>query len=506
MDLAFALLGGLVIGLGGGYGLSRYLLQRGLRSAEDAASNIMSEAESTAREIVLTAKDEALEIRRAADQEIGQQRAELNREQEQLARRREKLDRRFDQAENRARKLDEREQEQRERLSALEAREASCSTELERVASLTREQAREELMKSVEEESRADAARLIREIEMEARDVGEERARKIVVSCIQRCATDVANDLVAASVPLPSDEMKGRIIGRQGRNIRAFEQVTGVDVIVDDTPEAVTLSSFDPVRREVARLSLQKLIEDGRIHPARIEQIVEKTREELDRTILSAGEEAAYDAGVPRLHKEILRLLGRLKFRTSYGQNMLNHSVEVSRLATMLANELGADVEVARAGGLLHDIGKAVSHEVEGPHALIGGDLCAKYGVAKPVVNAVASHHHEVEQESLEAVIVETADAISGARPGARRESLELYVKRIRALENLAAGFKGVEEVYAIQAGREVRVFVRPDAVDDLAAVRLSRDVARKVEESLEYPGQVKVTVIRETRAVDFAK
>jgi ribonuclease Y len=307
-------------------------------------------------------------------------------------------------------------------------------------------------------------------------------------------------------VPIPSDEMKGRIIGRQGRNIRAFEIATGVDVIVDDTPEAVLLSCFDPIRREVGRLALSKLVADGRIHPARIEQVVRKTQEELDASIRTSGEDAAFEAGVHGLPDEVLKLLGRLRYRTSYGQNVLSHSVETAHIAAMLASEVGADVNIARAGALLHDLGKAVSHEVEGPHALIGADIAKKHGLPSSVVNAVGAHHHEIEPDSLEAILVETADAISGSRPGARRESLELYLKRIKSLENVANAFEGVQESYAIQAGREIRIIVRPEVIDDLAAMQLSRDVARKVEETLEYPGQVKVTVIREMRAVDFAK
>jgi ribonuclease Y len=371
---------------------------------------------------------------------------------------------------------------------------------------MTREQAHAELLAAVAAETRAESGRIIREIENEAKQEGERRARKLIVTSMQRCAAEVVADNVSSTVTLPSEEMKGRIIGRQGRNIRAFELATGVDVIVDDTPEAVTLSCFDPVRREVGRLALTKLIADGRIHPARIEQLVEKTREEVEDTIRTAGEEATFNAGVRGLHEEIVKLLGRLKYRTSYGQNMLDHSVETAHLAAMLSAEVGADIEVARAGGLLHDIGKAVTHEVEGPHALIGADLARRYGVPPLVVNAIAAHHHEEEPLTIEAILVETADAISGSRPGARRESLELYLKRIKALENVANGFEGVEESYAIQAGREIRILVRPDVVDDLGAMRLCRDIARKVEESLDYPGQVKVTVIRETRAVDFAK
>ena len=323
---------------------------------------------------------------------------------------------------------------------------------------------------------------------------------------MQRVASDQVSETVVSAVPLPSDDMKGRIIGRQGRNIRAFENATGVDVIVDDTPEAIILSGFDPIRREVARLAMSRLITDGRIHPARIEKLVNKARDEVDQAIKEAGEQAIYDAGVRRLHPEIIKLLGRLQYRTSYGQNQREHAIEASRLAVIIANEVGADIEVCREGALLHDIGKAVDHEVEGPHAIIGADIAKRYNVNAKVVNCIASHHHEVEQDSLEAVIVEVADAISGARPGARRESLENYVKRIKALEEVAHSFTGVEEAFAIQAGREVRIIVRPEEVDDYEAIKMSKDIARQVEENLQYPGQIKVTVVRETRAVDYAK
>ena len=343
-------------------------------------------------------------------------------------------------------------------------------------------------------------------MEHEAREEGDRRARAIVTQSIQRVASDQVAEVVVSTVPLPSEEMKGRIIGRQGRNIRAIEQITGVDIIVDDTPEAVILSCFDPIRREVARLALTKLINDGRIHPARVEKIVKKTEEEVDQIIRDAGEQAAIDAGVPGLHPEVIKLLGRMKYRTSYGQNVLAHSVETAHLAAMMAAELGADVELARAGGLLHDLGKAVSHEVEGPHALIGAEILRRYGLPAKVVNAVASHHHEEEQQTVEAVLVEAADAISGARPGARRETIEIYMKRIKTLESVANSFRGVAESYAIQAGREVRILVKPDEIDDYGAITLARDIAKKIEETLEYPGQIKVTVIRETRANDIAR
>jgi len=500
-----AVVGG-VVGFAVALLLQRRLAEREVDTARLGATAILSEAEAKGREIVVAAKDEAFEVRGVAERDATRKRRELDDEEERLAGRREKLDRRFDELDNRAQNLDDRERRMDGERDRLKEVEGQLVVELERIAGMSRDEARGVLLDEVARNTRVDAARIIREIEAEAREAGEQRAREIVVTCIQRCATDVVSDVVATTVPLPSDEMKGRIIGRQGRNIRAFEQVTGVDVIVDDTPEAVLLSCFDPVRREVARLSLTTLIEDGRIHPARIEQVVRKAQDEVDRVIREAGRQAAFDAGVHGLNKELLRLLGRLKYRTSYGQNVLSHSVETARLAAMLAEEVGGQVEVARAAGLLHDLGKAVSHEVEGPHAIIGAELAQRHGVPQAVVDAVAAHHHEAECDSLEAVLVETADAISGSRPGARRESLELYLKRIKALENIANGFDGVQESYAIQAGREIRILVRPEDIDDLAAAQLSRSVARRVEESLEYPGQIKVTVIREMRAVEFAR
>ncbi len=377
---------------------------------------------------------------------------------------------------------------------------------LEAVAQMSREEAKQELLAAVEETARQDMARIIREIEQEAKEEGERRARKILTVAIQRMASEHVAEMTVASVDLPSDELKGRIIGRGGRNIRAFEQATGVDVVVDDTPEAITISCFDPVRREIARRAMERLVSDGRIHPGRIEKVVAEARKEVEQVIREEGERAVYEAGVTGLHPELVKLLGKLRFRTSYGQNQHAHAIETAKLAALIAAELGADVEVARLGGLLHDVGKAVDFEVEGTHARIGAELCRRYGVPEEVVHCVESHHHEVKQQSLEAIIVEVADAISGARPGARRESLEQYIKRIRALEDLASSFAGVAECYAIQAGREIRVIVKPEEIDDLAAIQLSRDIARKIEEGMEYPGQIKVTVIRETRAVDYAK
>lgn len=505
VEIVAALIAG-ALGVGAGYWYRTHRDEQEIGSARVRAESIVAQAEAESKELVLSAKDEVLKIRNEAETEVNRRRQELQKQEERLSNRRERLDRRYDHLEGRARNLDKLERQLDQQEQALVEVQQRHITELERIAGLTREEAYEELLGLVEEEARADAARVIREVEMQTRDEAERRAREIIVAAIQRCATDNVADNVVSTLSLPNDDMKGRIIGRQGRNIRAFEHATGVDVIVDDTPETVILSCFDPVRREIGRQALQKLVKDGRIHPARIESTVEKTKDEVDAIIREEGEQAAYEAKVPGLPAELVKLLGRLKFRTSYGQNVLQHSIETAHLAAMLAAEIGADSDVARAGALLHDIGKAVSHEVEGPHALIGADIAKRHGMGPKVVNAVAAHHHEEEPQCVEAIIVEAADAISGARPGARRETLEMYVKRIKALENIAQEFDGVEESYAIQAGRELRIIVKPDAVDDLAAIQLSRDIAKKVEESLEYPGQVKVAVIRETRAVEYAK
>jgi ribonucrease Y len=511
MDLSVILtvvvgLVGLVIGVGAGYLVMVTLQHR--RDAEQAvkASQVQSAAEDRARQIELKARDAALRMRDEAEEELGRRRAELAREEERIQRRRAELDKRLERQELREQILNKRQSALDKRTNDLEKMQADRLVELQKVASMTVEEARAQLLQEVERESRNDMARTIRQIEEEARQEGERRARELVADAIQRVASDHVAEVSVSVVPLPGEEMKGRIIGRNGRNIRAFEQAAGVDVIVDDTPEAVTISSFDPIRREVARRALAKLILDGRIHPAHIEKVLEDARKEVDKVVWEEGERAAFEAGVPGLHPEILKKLGTLRFRTSYGQDQHSHAVESALLAGVIAAELGADVAVAKAGGLLHDIGKAMDHEVEGTHAAIGAEFVRRYGVAPKIVNAIAGHHHEVEQESVEAVIVESADAISGARPGARRENLEQYVKRIRTLEEIAMSFEGVEEAYALQAGREVRIIVRPENLDDLAAVRLARDTARKIEESLQYPGQIKVTVIRETRAVDYAK
>jgi ribonuclease Y len=379
-------------------------------------------------------------------------------------------------------------------------------SKLEEIASMTSDEARQQLLGEVEKEARQDMARVMREIEDRAKETAEVKARGLIAMAIQRVASDQVAEITVSVVPLPSDEMKGRIIGRNGRNIRAFEQAAGVDIVVDDTPEAVTVSSFDPVRREVARLAMAKLITDGRIHPARIEKLLEDARKEVEHVMKEAGEQAAYEANVHALHPEIIKMMGRLKYRTSYGQNMLHHSVEAAKLASMLAAELGANVDIAKTGAFLHDIGKAMDHDQEGTHASLGAEFIKRFKVADVVVNAVASHHHEVEQETVEAIIVEAADAISGARPGARRESLENYLKRVRTLEEIATSFQGVQSAYALQAGREIRVFVKPEQIDDLDSVRLSKNIAKSIEDNMQYPGQIQVTVIRETRSVGFAK
>lgn len=496
----------LFLGVVIGYGLNYLLARQEKARLKIKASNITVEAEEKAKDIELQAKDKALQIRQQAEAEVSRRRSEISREEDRLQKRREELDNRTDRQEKREATLNKRQSAMDKRSNEIEKMYEDELAELERISQMSKEDARSELLTVVEKDARDDMARIIRQVEAEAQEDGERRAREIITTAIQRVASDHVSEVTTSTVSIPSDEMKGRIIGRNGRNIHAFEQAAGVDVIVDDTPEAVTISCFDPVRREVARRSLAKLVLDGRIHPAHVEKVLKNEQKEVDRIIAEAGEQAAYDAGVPGLHPEITKMLGRLKFRTSYGQNQLDHAVEVARLAAVIASELGANVEVAKEAGLLHDLGKAMDHNMEGTHALLGADFSKRYGVDPLVVNAIASHHHEVEQESVEAAIAEAADAISGARPGARRESLEQYIQRVRALEDLANSFKGVNQSFALQAGREVRIFVKPEDIDDLESIRLARDIAKNIEETMHYPGQIKVTVIRETRAVDYAK
>jgi ribonuclease Y len=474
------------------------------------ADKTLSEAQAKARQMLIEAKDEVIKTRELADRDIKDRRNEITREEDRLKKRREESDQNRERQEQREKKLsqrqsvlDKREADldklQKERLGELEAK-------LQEVAGMSREDARNELLNAVRETARNDMARAIREVEAQTRETAETRARKIVIETMQRVATDTVAERSITTVELPSEEAKGRIIGRNGRNVQAFEQIAGVDVIVDDTPEAVTISCFDPVRREIARRALETLVRDGRIHPTRIEKSLEDAKRDVERIMTDEGERATVEAGVPGLPMEIIKTLGRLKYRTSYGQNQLYHSVETARLAGLLASEFKADVKICKMGGLLHDIGKALDRENEGTHVQLGVDLLRRFNLNPKVVHTVEAHHHDVPQDTLEAVIVEVADAISGSRPGARRETLEAYVKRVRQLEDTAKSFRGVSEAYAVQAGREVRIVVKPEALDDLGCIQLSRDIAKRIEESMEYPGQIKVTVVRETRAIEYAK
>ena len=496
----------LVIGAVAGYFYHRYQSDRALKNQQDKADNILKVANTQARLIETQARESATKIVQASESEIKERRIELGKEADRLDKRRSELDGRADKLEQRDQNLNKRQSLIDKRTNEMEKLYEQEVTKLEQIAQLSQDEAKKQLFAAVEKEARADMARIYSQIAAEAREEGEKRARKLIADAIQRVASDHVAEVTSSVVPIPSEEMKGRIVGRNGRNIKAFEQAAGVDVIVDDTPEAVTISCFDSVRREIARRALTRLTVDGRIHPAHIEKILEEEAKAIDKIINEAGEQAAFDAGIAGLHPEVLRMMGRLKFRTSYGQNQLAHAVEVSKLAGILAAEIGSNVELSKQGGFLHDIGKAMDHNQEGTHAKLGAEYCRRYGVNSIVVNAIESHHHEVDQLTIEAVIAEAADAISGARPGARREDLEAYIKRIRTLEELSQSFEGVQQAFAIQAGREVRVIVKPENIDDLASARLARDIAKKIEETMQYPGQIKVTVIRETRATEFAK
>jgi ribonucrease Y len=503
--LAVALLaavGGAVVGML----IRSKFASQSMKAAQSEARRIEAEARARQKELILEAKDEKLRLGREAEDEARSRRAELAALERRLLQRDEQLDQRTDMLEQRDRKLLDRERElDRTREELAKAHQEQVGA-LERVSGLSQEDAKGMLLEAVREEAEHDAVKLARSIEKTAREEANEKARDVIVTAMQRIAADQTAEHTVSVVHLPSDEMKGRIIGREGRNIRALEQATGVDLIIDDTPETVVLSGFDPVRREIARLALTKLITDGRIHPGRIEEVVAKARAEVDLVIRQAGEQAAYDAGVPGLPADLVKLLGRLKYRTSYGQNVLNHVVETSRLAATIAAEVGADVQIAKMGGLLHDIGKAVDHEVEGPHAAIGAAIAQRHNLPFKVINGIAAHHQEVEYACVEAPIVQVADAISASRPGARGETMDTYIKRLEDLQAIAESFSGVEKSFAVQAGREVRILVRPEEIDDLTATRLARDIVRKIEETLTYPGQIKVTVIRETRAVEYAK
>jgi ribonuclease Y len=502
---------GLILTAAGGTLLVRASMARaGVAAREQELSRgrdeAQREAEALKKETLLSARDEAHVIRQAAEQEAREYRAQAQRLEERLAQREEALDRRAQGVEARDVELKAREREaqrQQEEAASLLARRRE---ELERISGLSPDDAKTLLMKQIEDELRLDAARLIRQIEEETKEEANRRARQIIVQAIQRCAVDQVSETTVSVVPLPSDEMKGRIIGREGRNIRTFETLTGVDLIIDDTPEAVVLSAFDPIRRETARVALSSLIVDGRIHPGRIEETITKAREEIEEKIREAGETAVLRSGVSGLHPDLVRTLGKLRYRTSYGQNALDHSIEVAHLAATMAAELGVDGEVVRRAGLLHDIGKAVDYEVEGSHLDISVDLVRKAGESPAVVHAVEAHHGDVEFRSVEAVLVQVADAISASRPGARREMLESYLKRMQRLENVVSDVEGVEKTFAVQAGRELRIIVSPTEMDDLAAARLARDTARKIQDEIDYPGQIKVTVIRESRATDYAR
>jgi ribonucrease Y len=501
-----ALVGGLAVGVAIGFMARSRWANQSIKVAHEKAARIVSDARAQQKDLILDAKEEKIRLQREAEEEARSRRNELTGVERRLAQRDEQLDQRSDMLEQRDRKLLERELEldrQREEIAKLNVERVQA---LEKLSSLSAEDAKGILLEAVREEAEHDAVKLARSIERRAREEATEKARDIIVTAMQRVAADHTAEHTVTVVHLPNDEMKGRIIGREGRNIRALEQATGIDLIIDDTPETVVLSGFDPVRREIARIALTKLMGDGRIHPGRIEEVVAKAKAEVDLVIRQAGEQAAYEVGVPGLPPDLLKLLGRLKFRTSYGQNVLVHSMETANLATVIAAELGADVMAAKMGGLLHDIGKAVDHEVEGPHAAIGAAIAQKHELPFKVVNGIAAHHQEVEYACLEAPIVQVSDAISASRPGARGETMETYVKRLEDLQAIAESFGGVDRSFAVQAGREVRILVRPEEIDDLSATRLARDIVKKIEDQLTYPGQIKVTVIRETRATEYAK
>lgn len=480
--------------------------------ANKLLEDAQNEANALKKEVLLEAKEEALKLKTETDNEIKDRRAEVTRMENRVILKEESLDRKEEALEKKQVALDEIKLQHENKIKELNKKEESISAriaeidkELERVSGLSKEDAKNQLISTITEEANKEAGIIVRDIEAKAREEGEKKARNIITLAIQKCATDQTAEVTISSVALPNDEMKGRIIGREGRNIRAIEAATGVDLIVDDTPEAVILSCFDPIRREVARLTLEKLITDGRIHPARIEDIVEKVKKDIEKTIKEAGENATFEAGVYNLHPELIKLLGRLKYRTSYGQNCLKHSLETSYIAGLLAAELGADVALAKRAGLLHDIGKALDFEMEGTHVSIGMEVAKKYKESPEVIHCIEAHHGAVEYKSIEAILVQVADAISSSRPGARRESLDAYVKRLEKLESIANGFKGVASSYAIQAGREIRIAVKPEEVNDTGIVVLAKEIARKIEAELEYPGQIKVNIIRETRASDIA-
>lgn len=515
--ILLAIIVGLVVGLGIGIFVANTRHTKEIADAQNSAVGIINaankEAETLKKEALLEAKEENQKYRSQIESEIKESRQELKSQENRLLQREKLLDRKDDSLEKREHTLEGKETKLAAKQHVIDEREKEVEklieqqqTELQRIAELTKEDAAQVIMKQTEEELSHELTIMVKESEQRAKDEAERKAKNLLSLAIQRCAADHVSELTVSVVNLPNDEMKGRIIGREGRNIRTLETLTGIDLIIDDTPEAVVLSGFDPIRREIARMTLEKLIQDGRIHPARIEEMVEKSRKEMDERVREYGEQAAFEVGAHTLHPDLIKILGRLHFRTSYGQNVLNHSVEVAKLAGVLAAELGEDIQLAKRAGLLHDIGKALDHEIEGSHVEIGAELAAKYRENKVVVNAIASHHGDTEATSIISVLVAAADALSAARPGARSESLENYIRRLENLENISNSFEGVESSFAVQAGREVRVMVKPEEISDLDAVRLVRDIRKKIEDELDYPGHIKVTVIRETRAVDYAK
>ena len=493
-----------------GYLVRKNVAESKIATAEEQAIRIVQDAEQAGeakrKEMMMEAKEEIHRLRSEMERENKDRRSDLQRQERRLVQKEENLDRKIESFERKEEKLARKEQSL---TAAQERAEQLCAkqqTELERLSGLTCDEAKQELLQSLEDEVKHESAMLIKDLEQQAKDEAEKKAREIISLAIQRCAADHVAETTVSVVGLPNDEMKGRIIGREGRNIRTLETLTGIDLIIDDTPEAVIISGFDPVRREVARIALEKLINDGRIHPSRIEEMVEKAQKEVEQKIKEAGEQATFAVGVHGLHPELIKLLGRLRYRTSYGQNVLNHSVEVANLAGVMASELGVDVVLAKRAGLLHDIGKAIDHEMEGSHVEIGGEIAKKFRESDLIINAILAHHGDVEPKSVEAVLVSAADAVSAARPGARRETLESYLKRLTRLEEISESFNGVEKCYAVQAGREIRIMVKPEVIDDASAVLLARDISKKIEAEMEYPGQIKVVIIRETRAVDYAK
>ncbi len=515
--ILLAIIVGLVVGLGIGIFVANTRHTKEIADAQNSAVGIINaankEAETLKKEALLEAKEENQKYRSQIESEIKESRQELKSQENRLLQREKLLDRKDDSLEKREHTLEGKETKLAAKQHVIDEREKEVGklieqqqTELQRIAELTKEDAAQVIMKQTEEELSHELTIMVKESEQRAKEEADRKAKNLLSLAIQRCAADQVSELTVSVVNLPNDEMKGRIIGREGRNIRTLETLTGIDLIIDDTPEAVVLSGFDPIRREIARMTLEKLIQDGRIHPARIEEMVEKSRKEMDERVREYGEQAAFEVGAHTLHPDLIKILGRLHFRTSYGQNVLNHSVEVAKLAGVLAAELGEDIQLAKRAGLLHDIGKALDHEIEGSHVEIGAELAAKYRENKVVVNAIASHHGDTEATSIISVLVAAADALSAARPGARSESLENYIRRLENLENISNSFEGVESSFAVQAGREVRVMVKPEEISDLDAVRLVRDIRKKIEDELDYPGHIKVTVIRETRAVDYAK